>query len=358
MKEEMYLKEIDDMDWVTEIIEERFDNALSFMTESSVIYGGAIRDAIAGLPLLGDLDIAATARNAKMIVNEIRRNPRWVVQKTHKTKPISSYEDTVGKGIVSEVISFENEKGRVIQIIPINSSLGDSKPEILMAKRVDIVCCGMVLTADGRVFEAVPGAYEDCRSRILRINDLMFKEMALDHLMSRVDKLVARGWISEIDPKFVNQEQERRKEQAEQELKEAEKSKMVFTYPEMANIDYKEFSHSIMLDPRALGHPEASSSLVTEFIIELARRNKTRVVVIKRDHDVTVRTACYSDSRTMEECIRKSIAVGEFNIFLKSKSRKTGLSVGKSTSYASLGSSYPSTSTTYYVSWDTYTSTT
>jgi hypothetical protein len=58
----------------------------------------------------------------------------------------------------------------------------------------------MVMFRDGRVFEALPGAYDDCKNRLLRINSHS-DTMYIEALPDRVEKLVARGWKSEIDVK-------------------------------------------------------------------------------------------------------------------------------------------------------------
>ena len=41
-----YLKEIENVGWVQEIVMERFDNATELMVPTSIVYGGAIRDCV------------------------------------------------------------------------------------------------------------------------------------------------------------------------------------------------------------------------------------------------------------------------------------------------------------------------
>ncbi len=42
-----------------ELISEKFDNALELADKDALVYGGAVRDLVAGLPLKGDLDIVS-----------------------------------------------------------------------------------------------------------------------------------------------------------------------------------------------------------------------------------------------------------------------------------------------------------
>ena len=79
-----YIKEIEDVEWLAEVISERFDNALSMMSTQSVIYGGAVRDTIAEKELLGDLDIAVTPEAFSEMSVAFQENPRWVPHDPHR----------------------------------------------------------------------------------------------------------------------------------------------------------------------------------------------------------------------------------------------------------------------------------
>jgi hypothetical protein len=89
---------------------------------------------------------------------------------------------------------------------------------------VDIICCGMIMLYDGRVFEAVPGAYQDCIDGVLRINKSS-DTIYLDAIGTRVEKLVGRGWKNTIDVNKVikeveeNREKAKRKEQRIMEMR-------------------------------------------------------------------------------------------------------------------------------------------
>jgi hypothetical protein len=83
-----------------------------------------------------------------------------------------------------------------------------------MARQVDILCCSMILTSDGRVFEALEGAFEDCRNRILRINPES-TTIHLETVPTRIEKLVKRGWTNQIDVEKVVEEVKARRKKEE-----------------------------------------------------------------------------------------------------------------------------------------------
>lgn len=229
-----YLKEIESVGWIQEVIMERFDNALEFMTPSSIVYGGAIRDCISKKELVGDLDIAITPEDFIGISEAFHTNPKWIPSVNLddgnvKSNVIKSSGDIARRfAPMSGVSSFETTGGKVVQLI--TSRHQDRDPlqsAIYVARMVDIVCCGMIMLCDGRVFEAVPGAYQDCIDGVLRINknsDTIY----IDALDFRVNKLVNRGWKNTIDVKRVTKEIEDKREKAkkkEQRLAELRSKK-------------------------------------------------------------------------------------------------------------------------------------
>ena len=229
-----YLKEIEDVSWIQEIIMERFDNALELMIPSSIVYGGAIRDCIAGKELMGDLDLAVTSEDFDSVSGMFHTNPKWIPtifqdseesteQPMLKIKNSGDLAKTLAP--VSGVFSFVTTGGKVVQLI--TSKYQDRDPlqsVIYVARMVDIVCCGMIMLCDGRVFEAVPGAYQDCLDGVLRINKSS-DNIYLDAIELRIEKLVNRGWKNTIDIAKVIKEIEderkkaKRKEQRLMELR-------------------------------------------------------------------------------------------------------------------------------------------
>lgn len=235
-----YLKEIENVGWIQEMVMERFDNALELMSPHSIIYGGAIRDCVAGKELLGDLDFAVTAEDFGYISEAFQTNPKWIPTIPEEPGDGSGLFQPVLKAVknsgdmaktlapMSGVSSFVTMGGKIVQLI--TSKYQDRDPlqsAIYVARMVDIVCCGMIMLCDGRVFEAVPGAYQDCMDGVLRLNKSS-DTIYLDALGTRVEKLVNRGWKNTINVAKVMKEIEDEREKAkrkEQRLAEARSKK-------------------------------------------------------------------------------------------------------------------------------------
>lgn len=201
-----HMKEIEDTEWLTEILSERFDNAIDMLTSKSVIYGGAVRDVLAGKEPQGDLDVAVLPEDHSEIVSTFLGHPRWKAQKPSS----SNHKDYFGKLsaeplTLSKISSFVNTNGVVVQLIVTADTEKDRMQAALWpARRVDIICCGVVMLTDGRVFEVVPGALEDCKNSVLNINKNI--PICIETLSRRINKLVSRGWTNSIDLDKLNKE--------------------------------------------------------------------------------------------------------------------------------------------------------
>lgn len=216
-----YLREIEGVEWVAEVIAERFGNAPELMTPNSVIYGGAIRDALAGLPLLGDLDIAVPPKEQKALQHNFEQDVRWDSPNSGRSPFAgvkgSPYEEPVEQGQlpmqdIIEYVTFENA---IAQLMVSDITGKDLLAQALgMARQVDFLCCSVVMLSDGRIFETLEGGHQDCLDRVLRINSAS-STIYLKALPSRIEKLVARGWESTVDVEEVNKrvEAERKKEE-------------------------------------------------------------------------------------------------------------------------------------------------
>jgi hypothetical protein len=232
-----YLQEIPDTGWVHEAIGELFDGILEQMTPNSVVYGGAVRDCLAGLELLGDLDIAVSRQEFSELSKRIQTSPKWLPKDVSNYNPHEHEEGPGGAkkpwhhlvsspsrpklggsgGMARElapmsgVCEFVGANGREVQLITSKQHTKDPfQDAVYMARMVDIVCCAMIMTADGRIFEAVPGAYQDCRDRVLRVNDSS-ATLFIEALPNRVLKLVERGWDNKIDVEKAMKELERQR---------------------------------------------------------------------------------------------------------------------------------------------------
>lgn len=72
------MKEIEGLSWIQEVITERFDQSIiNAMTENSLIFGGALRDIVAGVPLCGDLDIVVPQDESIALLTALHSSPKW-----------------------------------------------------------------------------------------------------------------------------------------------------------------------------------------------------------------------------------------------------------------------------------------
>lgn len=223
------LKELE-IEGIAELIAERFDDAVDLMHPSAIVYGGAIRDILAGMPLEGDLDIATDGYSYRDTSRNFRRSPKWTEEgrcwvpsmaTTRRTSPSqraptfrnkqapkrNSYEDTSMP--VADTTSFVTYNSAKAQIVMAKSQSDDSHDAALeIVKHVDFVCCGLAMDNTGRVFEVIEGAYEDCKNRVLRLNKTT-KNISIDSLKERVAKLKSRGWESKINISAVKKRMEK-----------------------------------------------------------------------------------------------------------------------------------------------------
>jgi len=223
INENIYLNPID-APHVLELIEERFDGAVDLLTPNAVIFGGAIRDILADKPIGGDLDIAVSKSEFKTLCNNFRKSVKWSEDREYPPIPIPVTKNTpspsgfaYGGSIpskkpmrvtrkpslndsknVTEVVVFKSSAKTEVQII--GSTSDDTNPleaAMALARKVDIACCGLIMNKDGAVSEVVKNALSDCADRILRIHNL--ESSTMEKLKERIERLVKRGWTSQID---------------------------------------------------------------------------------------------------------------------------------------------------------------
>ena len=227
-----FLKSINNTDWVAEALAERFDQSIfDIMPDDSLIYGGSIRDILAGLPMKGDLDIALPSTKLANVKQILSDHPKWVEVVEDNTKPVeieapeetpdpaepAVYDEVVEitsspSGItfaevtknkvykketkIEDIANFVGPNGVEMQLISAGHSDGPLKnvsySVVELIRKVDVVCCGVVMDKRGRVFEALDGAFEDCLNKVLRFNKLIIKTASMDCLMRRIEKLEKR----------------------------------------------------------------------------------------------------------------------------------------------------------------------
>jgi len=226
----LYLQEIKKTEWVVELISEQFDDAMNMMTPNSVIYGGAVRDCLAGKNLIGDLDIAVSVSECTSMIDKFVKNPKWVNISNNKMNDAhykmfdaspSLFGGRSRKSVFQttpQIMTFRTLGNKTVQIIILSPTSDDPFQTVTtMVKQVDIVCCGVILTNDNKVFEVIPNAYKDCKKHVLHLNNANYVK-DIEHFKQRVEKLSERGWINEINiNKVIRAVNRKRKQKIEQE---------------------------------------------------------------------------------------------------------------------------------------------
>ncbi len=248
---EDYLREIE-VPGILEILGEKWDNALELMHGDALVYGGAIRDIIAGLPFKGDLDIVGASDPYSLMVYQFSESTKWTPegwvppvsspqgikslrgrtaamvttsQSPSKKSSSDRYTKHISVDSTLTFFTFDNAKVQLIRARPL--ALSGFKAALQVAKEVDITCCGLVMDKNGRVFEVVENAYDDCINKILRFNKTS-RITSLNGLEVRITKLKERGWTSKISiPRLRKQKEkaDKAKRSEEERLMRTKKKK-------------------------------------------------------------------------------------------------------------------------------------
>jgi hypothetical protein len=245
LKENLNYKIKIDIPNVVELISETFDGVLNHMFPGMLVFGGALRDIVAGFGLHHDLDIAASNSEGKKFIQHLEMSSKWVeecVVDQYK-KQARIMEDKISDivsphsmangaldldrglpyitkskyGNMQGVRTFVNPFGRKLQIVTAKYdpfTLGEQS-SISIVKAVDFICCGIMMDINGNVYEIIEGAKDDCVKKILRINKNA--DVKLHDLNKRIKKFVNRGWKSEINLAQIKRKHARLKKTAERE---------------------------------------------------------------------------------------------------------------------------------------------
>jgi len=231
------LKEFKKIDkpWVLEVITERFDFLpIDSMTEFGIVYGGAIRDALAKIRLVGDLDIVVAAASFNTVVATLddsvklarleEPGMRRIVTAPSKRRkgkmgggwqpgavPVSSRPSSWSPNLpIERIVRFLNQEGAEVEVIQAKGGFLDAEESVIeVPKSVDIVCCGLAMDRGGDLYEIVEGAHDQCVERVLRFNETALETADLDRTAKRIEKLEKRGFKSEIDLDDVRKRQEK-----------------------------------------------------------------------------------------------------------------------------------------------------
>jgi hypothetical protein len=173
------------------------------------VFGGAIRDSIAGLPI-HDVDIICGSLSSKTLDSLlIKKGYHYIESLT--PKDLSSVYSEIQ--IINEPRSYV-KGSKVVQVIRprFNTSNMVSQAQKYeeyknsldhLVSNVDISCCGV--SYDGRrLRESVTNAILHCKNRVFEVNDgalmIVNTRSGIDRLSMRKHKLLDRGW-KEIDKK-------------------------------------------------------------------------------------------------------------------------------------------------------------
>lgn len=172
--------------YAIEVISEVYGDVLPLLDNNSLVYGGIIRDIIAGMfPLIGDLDIVTSNISYPTVVEKFSSCNKITWKPKLRSKPYTE------RTYIGALTNFETYDGNRIQIIKSANKIMD------VIASTDLVCCGVVMTHVGDVFEVIRGAEDDCNKRILTINKN--GNIRYEDINERIKKLVKRGWKSEIN---------------------------------------------------------------------------------------------------------------------------------------------------------------
>jgi len=210
-----------DLPFAIDIIAEKFDNILELAHPNTFVYGGALRDIIAGLPLEGDLDLVAAGRDYDSCILNISNSGKWRSRQTSIKELAIRFKESnyEGNKAISGISAFETFGNRKVEVIQAK----DQFPEynltsaLEVVKAVDIRCCGIAMDIYGNAYEILKGARQDCLDRVLKLNKLN-SNSNIENLKNRIAKLEKRGWVSKINVEKASKTLEKLKKAAEKEF--------------------------------------------------------------------------------------------------------------------------------------------
>lgn len=220
-----HLVEIEDMGWVLDVLGERFDSLHEMLTPESYIYGSALSDIIAGEAVSNNACIVVSSNEYGMLIDNFEMSVKWV-KKGFKAPSIktsfnegaqpemkkrntfgSSYQPKRGNK-VDEYISLDNMRALIVSV-PYNPGRCEESPYDYVRPKILFKKQCLCIDHNGKVFELVEGAYKDCVDKIVSINSVDMVNN-LKAIRSAVDRLIQRGWTSEVNYRKVSKTLKRR----------------------------------------------------------------------------------------------------------------------------------------------------
>jgi hypothetical protein len=168
-----------------------FNSSELFRPDLTRVFGGAIRDIIADMPI-HDVDIMCASRSAKRLDLILKDNGYHYVDGLNPKDLSSIYTDIK---VITEPKTYI--KGtKIIQIIkPSKGSSDEGYIDSIerLISNVDISCCGV--SYDGvSLTENVQDSILHCRNKVFKINRSA-QMIHNNRIIHRVAKLESRGWV-------------------------------------------------------------------------------------------------------------------------------------------------------------------
>ena len=176
-----------------------FDSSDIFVPDLTRVFGGAIRDIIADMPI-HDIDIISASRSAKRLELILESKGYHYVEGLNPKDLSSVYTDIK---VICEPRTYLKGK-KIVQVIRPSGTattlMNYRESMNRLISNVDISCCGV--SYDGsNLIENVKDAILHCRNKVYRVN--YSAEMShKNRLQHRIAKLDDRGW-DQIDSGVV-----------------------------------------------------------------------------------------------------------------------------------------------------------
>ena len=170
------------------------------------VFGGAIRDIIAGQPI-NDIDILVGAQSCSLVEITLKENG-YIYMESLGPKDLSNLYSEIH--VINEPRTWV-KGSKIVQLIRpvIQVTRNDDfryyeRGFIDLIQNVDISCCGV--SWDGKLYENYPNAIFHCQNKsyIVNINAKMYSYKRADH---RRFKLNGRGWKQIEDGVAVHRDQ-------------------------------------------------------------------------------------------------------------------------------------------------------
>jgi hypothetical protein len=155
------------------------------------IFGGAIRDIIADMPI-NDVDIIVGARSMSGLESVLKENGYKYLESLHPKDLSNIYTDIK---VINEPHTWVKDS-KIVQLIrPVIDSQIEKKYQegfVNLIQNVDISCCGV--SYDGlNVYENYPSAISHCLTKSYSVNKSA-KMYSKSRFIHRMYKLEDRGW--------------------------------------------------------------------------------------------------------------------------------------------------------------------